>query len=450
MSYRIQSTLFLALAVGLGQPAVAAAQTLSKTQLQGEVERLQAELNTLKAQLAEQNHQTQATAPSVQESTSSTPVKPAAVAEKQKMSKPKSALTIGGGLVTEYQYQRPDNTGGHLILDYLDLNVRGYYGRHWTYADDERFSTVNIKNHAYLHYGWFAYNFGEKHHRQQIKFGLFHEPFGNLPYGYDSFWGSLAYYAGFTDHQAAGIGYRLEDGPWQVNLAAFKNDNLGQPSTYAGGVATDGYHSDNGGAVRLAYHWRGSTRERHAVFSVAAKGGQLQAGDRQGTRWAVTAAMNGTWGPWNLKLQAVDYAYNVPRNASYGGVILPRSSIIAENYGFAYRMPARGQLYGASLKRSFSVHWGPVHTVSLYDDYGYLHVGTSGGFNDGTVTRPHRVGDVQMNVAGVEFAANPIYVWADVISGRNAAMAFTGPDDGAWHTRFNLAIGAYFDGTIKN
>ena len=57
---------------------------------------------------------------------------------------------------------------------------------------------------------------------------------------------------------------------------------------------------------------------------------------------------------------------------------------------------------------------------------------------------------MQLNVAGIEFAANPIYVWADVISGRNATMAFTGPDDGAWHTRFNLAIGAYFDGTIKN
>ncbi len=57
---------------------------------------------------------------------------------------------------------------------------------------------------------------------------------------------------------------------------------------------------------------------------------------------------------------------------------------------------------------------------------------------------------MQLNVAGIEFAPNPIYVWADVISGRNAAMAFTGPDDGAWHTRFNLAIGAYFDSTIKN
>jgi len=450
MSYKTRQAILIAFAVYLGQPTHVLAQTMSKAQLQAEVENLQRELDALKAQLARQHPQSQTTSTTKQNARASTPVQATSVAAKSVQRKPTSALTIGGGLVTEYQYQRPDNTGGHLILDYLDLNVHGYYGKHWTYAADERFSTVNIKNHAYLHYGWFAYNFAKKYEPQQIKFGLFHEPFGNLPYGYDSFWGSLAYYAGFTDHQAAGIGYRLEDGPWQVNLAAFKNDNLGQPSTYAGGVPTDGYHSDNGGALRVAYRWRGQQRDRHAVFSVAAKGGQLQAGDRQGSRWAVTAAMDGTWGPWNLKLQAVDYAFNVPRNASYAGVVLPRSSIIAQNYGFAYHMPAKGQLYGASLERTFAVRWGPVHTVRLYDDYGYLHVGTAGGFNDGTVAHPHRVGDVQLNVAGIEFAANPVYVWADVISGRNAAMAFDGPDDGAWHTRFNLAIGAYFDGTIKN
>ena len=450
MSYQMQRMVLVALVVGLGQPVVAAAQTPSKAQLQSEVERLQRELDVLKAQLARSHPQTQPTTISGQKVAHTSTTQTGTVAAKKKKPQSTSALTIGGGLVTEYQYQRPDNTGGHLILDYLDLNVHGHYGKHWIYAADERFSTVNIKNHAYLHYGWFAYNFGKNYQQQQIKFGLFHEPFGNLPYGYDSFWGSLAYYAGFTDHQGAGVGYRLQDGPWQVNLAAFKNDNLGQPSTYAGGVPTDGYHSDNGGAVRLAYHWRGNARDHRAVFSVAAKGGQLQAGDRQGSRWAVTAAMDGTWGPWNLKLQTVDYAYNVPRDAGYGGMLLPRSSIIAENYGFAYHMPAKGQLYGVSLKRSFPVRWGPVHTVSLYDDYGYLHVATAGGFNVGSVANPHRVGDVQLNVAGVEFAANPVYIWADVISGRNAAMAFDGPDDGAWHTRFNLAIGAYFDGTIKN
>jgi hypothetical protein len=122
-------------------------------------------------------------------------------------------------------------------------------------------------------------------------------------------------------------------------------------------------------------------------------------------------------------------------------------------------MPAAGQLYTATIARSFPVDLGPISSFTLYDDYGYLSPGKiSDGFNShwnsnlpGTTTAGYdRTGAVQANVAGVEMAAGPVDVWAEVISGKNAAMAFDGPNDGDWHHRFNLAAGLYFNGDVIN
>ncbi len=415
------------------------AQTQSNyQQMQKKVNALQKQVASLKTQVsAEQSssgHSSQANAEATQGSTASG-----------------DPLKLGGGVVTEYQYKGYGHgkPGGDLKLDYFEVNAHGSVGKAITYGAEERFSTSNFSNSLYLHYGWVAYHFGHDY-QQQVKGGYFQVPFGNLPYGYQTFWGNLAYYAGFTDHQGAGLGYRYKNAGWRFDADFYKNDTLGQPSTYAGGVPTDGYENINTGNLRIAYTLnRGNPR--HVTFSLAGKGGQLYTASRDlGSQWAGTAAMNGHWGPWALQLQAVDYAYNVPADATNSGnVALSRDSITAENYGYSYRMPGRGQIYSANLARSFHVSWGPIHKVELYDNYGYLDVGGNGRFNSAALgATPNSTGNVQLNAAGAEFVAGPVYIWADVLTGRNSGMAFVGPNDGHWHTRFNVAAAFYFGGKL--
>lgn len=355
-----------------------------------------------------------------------------------------NSLSLGGGLVTEYQYKGyayPAQTpGGDFKLDYFEVNVKGHHGA-LSYAAEERFSGVNFNSpYQFLHYGWAAYRFGEGGD-EQIKVGYFKVPFGTLPYGYQSFWGNLGYYAGLTDNQAAGIGYRYMPGNWRFDADFFKNNTLGQVTTY--GINPVGnYHSINTVNLRAAYTVRDGATD-HVTFAWSGKGGQLELGPtpnsrHTGKQWATAASMNGHWGPWTLQMQATAYAYLVPADSGY-----PRHSITVESYGYQYQLPARGQLYDASLGRRFSVNWGPLRSIQVYDDYGYLKVGTpSRRFLDAS---GQSVGDIQLNETGVEAVAGPVYLWAEMIAGKNAAgPGFTGYDNGHWYSRFNLAMAYYF------
>lgn len=433
-------TATLAMASTLCAPPLFAQTSSGYQQMQKRVNALQHQVASLKTQVSK-------------ERSSSADADNSGASQAKSSDPPKDSLRLGGGVVTEYQYKGYGHgkPGGDLKLDYFEVNAHGKIGKALTFGAEERFSTTNFANSEYLHYGWVAYHFGAQY-AQQIKGGYFQVPFGNLPYGYQTFWGNLAYYAGFTDHQGAGLGYRYKNDGWRFDADFYKNDTLGQSSTYAGGVPTDGYENINTGNLRLAYTLNRGNPHR-VTFSLAGKGGQLYTASRAlGSQWAGTAAMNGHWGPWNLQLQAIDYAYNVPQGATNdAGTVLNRDSITAEDYGYSYQMPGRGQLYSANLARSFHVNWGPFHKVELYDNYGYLDVGGNGRFNSAAPgSTPNSTGNVQLNAAGAEFVAGPVYIWADVLTGRNSGMAFVGPNDGHWHTRFNLAAAFYFGGTIHS
>ena len=429
----------MAVTTTLIAPPLFAQSTPHSSQLQNQIRSLQHQVSALKTEVSNK--------PS-----STTNSHSNSAGQGQADPSPNDSLTLGGGVVTEYQYKgygHSQKPGGDFRLDYFEVNAHGNVGKSLTFGAEERFSTTNFKDSEYLHYGWAAYHFGT-HFNQQVKGGYFQVPFGNLPYGYQTFWGNLAYYAGFTDHQGAGLGYRYKDNGWRFDADFYKNDDLGQRSTYAGGNPTGGYQNINTGNLRIAYTVN-KGNPHHVTFSLAGKGGQLYTGSRDlGSQWAGTAAMDTHWGPWTLQFQAVDYAYNVPQGATTaGGVLLNRDSVTAEDYGYAYQMPARGQVYTGNLARSFKVNWGPVHKVKLYDNYGYLDVGGDGQFNSAAPgDTPNSTGNVQLNAAGVEAVAGPVYIWADVLTGRNSAMAFVGPNDGHWHTRFNLAAAFYFSGNV--
>lgn len=363
----------------------------------------------------------------------------------------KNSLSFNGGVEMSYQYfvhgVSPRTAGGDAYLQDVSM---GASGRHGPLSFDASYWLVGGGD-SFLASGSVRYRFGARH-RQSVRGGLIRMPFGNLPAGYLSYYGNLAYETGFTDNQAAGLGYTYAAGPWRVDLDVFRNHNLGQPATYGADPAL-GYQSINGGNARLAYTM-GAGSADHATLSIAAQGGQIRAGgpanSRLGSRWAATVAANWQHGPWTLTGQYIDYRYNVPGGRSYHGLALPSDSVTYENYGSPYQVPAAAQIFRASAGRSFAVTWGPVSSVSVYDDYGYLKVG-DGGHYDAVVPGDggaRVVGDGQFNVAGVSLTADPVDIWLALLSGRDVPMSGIGADDGKWHQSVLLTGAFYFSGAV--
>lgn len=359
-------------------------------------------------------------------------------------------LNINGSVVAEYQvrddhHARNQRTGGDLLFDYFQLGVNGDAGNGITYSADYQWSETNFADGQFLHDAWAAYTFGREG-SSQVKAGFFKVPFANLPYGFQSFWCPARYYLGFNDNQAAGVSYQYESGGLRVDVAVFKNDDLQQTSTY-GANPYDGYDQINGGAVRLAYTFNKGGKNSLEV-SGSVRGGQLEVdnvrgGDSNGTRWAAALAATANLGLWTLNTQITDYRYNVPDDSS-----LPRNAITFEDYGFGYQVPASGQMYSFSFARSIPVSLGPISAFSVYDDIDYLDVGGDGSYADTYAPTGVTDDDTIFNVAGVSMTAGPIMMWADIISSKNGALGFNGPNDNNWHHRFNLAAAFYFDGDL--
>ncbi|MES1953958.1 hypothetical protein [Salinisphaera hydrothermalis] len=408
---------------------------------------MQQKLNALKAQLAtlKKNQQTPAE-PSTDNASTSDQANAGQTAETQK---PKTTLTLGGAVTAGYKL-KPDiknhSKSGDALVGITAFNVHGSHGK-LSYGAEYSWSPKAFADDSYLRYGWAAYDFDD---HNQLKGGMFYVPFGNLKFGYQTFWGNLTYFAGFTDNQAAGLGYKYQNGPWRLDVDAFKNDDLGQHSLY-GSKPFDGYQQINGGNVRVAYTFNQGT-DHSVQVSSAVRGGELEVGGpsgKLGTRWAATAAVDAALGPWTLQGQYVDYRYNIPDGQSFNGNALPTDSITVENYGFGYQMPASGQIFAANIARTFPVDWGALDSIQLYDNYAYLMTGGNGQFNSALPGNPaNPTGDIQFNAAGVNFSFGVLQVWADILSGKNAGMTFDGPNDGSWNTRYNLQMGLYFSGDV--
>lgn len=270
--------------------------------------------------------------------------------EPRKQHKPKKSLRIGGILTMEYQIldSAHDNAaGGSTTQGVFAINAKGRY-KNLTFALEQRVSQNSFADRTYLHYGWVAYHFGPQKH-QQIKAGFFQVPFGNLPFGYQTFWGNLAYFAGFTDNQAAGIGYKYEAGGWRFDLDFFKDDDLSQHSLY-GSNPFEGYNQINGGNARLAYTFnQGGTNSLQ--LSVAARGGQLAVGgnDANGSHWAATAALDAELGPWTLQGQFVNYQYNIPSGKSHDGMPCPATRLQSRTTASVTKFRPRANFTSSTL-----------------------------------------------------------------------------------------------------
>lgn len=346
-------------------------------------------------------------------------------------------IRIGGALRFNYAYQDWNENrqakGGDLGFDIFRLDVDGSIDNIVISAQYRWYTYMDV-----IHHGWIGYNFSED---LQGQFGLTQVPFGILPYASHNWWETTAYNVGLEDDYDLGVKFIYQPGPWDIQLAFFKNADWGDPSKLerysydvvkALGQANEETNQVN---ARVAYTFTHSEKMKTEV-GLSGEYGQLYNSDTDsfGSHWAAAAHLNGFYGPFNLMLEYARYKYD-PHNPA--GV--SDKTVVMGAYADAYEVASEADIYIAGVSYDVPVSWGPVTNLQFYNDFSLVRKAEA-SFNDSMI-----------NTLGCLVTAGPVYTYFDIISGKNA-MYLGGPRDSyaagdsnaGWHTRFNINVGYYF------
>lgn len=362
-------------------------------------------------------------------------------------------LKIGGVVRFSYNYsdwrEGQEKRGGDIVYDVFGLSANGSYNKLFMSAEYRFYS--DYFGGAFIKHGYFGYNFTDQ---DNLQVGLTQVPFGITKYNSNSFFFSLACYAGFEDDYDMGVKYTHVDDTWEYSLAFFKNaedDASGSDASYkryAYDVTSIDYGYDgtinyrnkeiNQFNGQVFYNLNSSTTH-HRIGGSAQYGGIYNLDTKDvGSHYAYALHYELTVNRFNLKAQAMSYTYDAASPE------LEDESIIAIGaYGSPYVMASEAQIYTLGLSYTFPVEWGPITSLKVYNDYGFM---------DKKSTSTMKFHDTSQNVTGIAISAGPIYSYIDYAMGKNHswlgeqwtdALA-TGKADAEWEKRFNINIGYYF------
>ncbi|QFZ54562.1 hypothetical protein FEZ18_07000 [Oceanihabitans sp. IOP_32] len=352
----------------------------------------------------------------------------------------KPKVKIGGALRYNYNLSSwkdgQKNRGGDFGYDVFRLNAEAAY-KGLRLNAEYRFYAENSGG-DFLKQGWIGYSFNAQN---QIHIGLTQVPFGLQQYNSNSYFFSLAYYAGMEDDHDMGIKYIHNDEKFEYHLAFFKNaeelkfgnNSETSPSRYAYDI-TGRNKEVNQFNGKFVYKFGENATSR---LGISLEYGGLYNLDTEdmGDRAALAAHYEITLGKWNAKTQYITASHN-PKNA----VGQSRDVISMAAYGAPYEVAADFNMYSLSIARNLPLEWGPLTNLRFYNDFGYMQK-KANGFTDS-----------YMNVTGVLITAGNLYTYIDYAAGYNHSWLggnfvddfSKGNPEAKWEARFNINLGYYF------
>jgi hypothetical protein len=410
----------LVLGTGLPGPDVAAAADDIGT-LRSELDLLKKQVQRLEARLAAAEADTVDT-------------KEAAATSTADASDSEEGIDFGGALRFNYSWKDFDDGArtkrGDAGLDVFRLNVDG--------RKDNVLLSAEYRFYTYMdtiHHGWLGYDFGES---GQIQAGITQVPFGLLPYASHNFWFGIPYYIGLADDYDAGVKYVREGGNWGIQIAAFKNAELGDASNLerysydpvAVGPARN--EETNTLNARLAYTFE-KGGDCSSELGASAQWGQLYNRDTDdtGDHWAAAAHLDSRCGRWNMQLEAGRYEYN-PRNPPGVG----SESVTFGAFAGAHQIASVGTFGVANVAYNLPVRWPGVDLLTCYNDFSVLSK------DDDSYD------DSYINTTGCAVGTGPLFTYIDLIQGKNMLFfgdgSLAGDGDNEWRRRFNINMGYYW------
>jgi len=354
-------------------------------------------------------------------------------------SPPETTFDFSGALWVNYSYQEwksPDQGKKRgMNFDNLRLAVDGTHGENLVFSGQYRLYGYTRA----IHHAWVGYRWAESN---QVELGVTQVPFGLLPFATHSFWFGLGYYVGVEDDYDAGVKWHHEGSAWDLHLAYFFNEELGDATNlnrYSVDLVRAGEDQNeefSQGNVRVAYTI-GKGTSNTSQFGISGQYGGIDnlEVDKHGDRWHAAFHYHGRYGAWNPEVQITRYEYN-PQNPE--GV--DDRLMLMGNLTSTRHVAAKGTLANGNLRRFWDVDWGPFKSFNAY--YNYSHV-----FKDEAEFK-----DSQLHNPGCVLQAGPLWIWIDFLIGKNAwylndssEMSGMGPGGtDEWEYRFNINFEWYF------
>lgn len=286
-----------------------------------------------------------------------------------------------------------------------------------------------------LHHGWIGYNFPDS---GQLQFGVSQVPFGLLPYSSHNYWFGVPYYIGLSDDYDLGLKYVKQNGPWDIALAFYKNEELGSAGdlerysfdpVIVGDQANEEVNTLN---ARFAYTL-GKGSDTVNEIGLSLQGGELYNSmtDDSGDQWAAGLHWDSRFQRWNVQLELARYEYNPANPASVSDDTI-RLGAFASSYDIA----SRGTVGVANVAYKLPVRIRGVDQILLYNDFSIL-------WKD-----KDSYDDSILNTTGAALGIGPVFIYLDLIQARNMAYfgdgSLAGDGDDSWETRLNLNVGYYW------
>ena len=365
----------------------------------------------------------------------------------------KPKVTIGGALRFNYNLSswkdEQVKRGGDFGYDVFRINAKASYKGVKLNAEYRMYSAGF--GGGMLKQGWIGYDFSEKNN---LQIGLTQVPFGITQYNSHNWFFSINYYVGLEDDHDMGLKYTHTGDKFDYAIAFFKNAeelNFGNTSDisdsrYSYDIASKDLDGDgeldlrnkeiNQFNAKFNYKIQ-ANRAEHKLGASAQYGGVYNLDTKEiGDHQAFAGHYQLISKRLSIKAQAAYYNINAKNPEGETNTITAMTA-----YGYPYFVASEATNYTLGIAYTFPVEWGPISSIQIYDDFGYMDKANN------------EFDDTIMNVLGALITAGSVYTYVDFASGKH--MPWLNPDfdnslaqgsttSDTWETRFNINIGYYF------
>lgn len=345
----------------------------------------------------------------------------------------KESITFGGALRYNFfvNEQNDDTKYGDTGFDLFRISVDGSHENILLSAEYRFYSYMDT-----LHHGWIGYDFPEA---GQLQIGVSQVPFGILPYASHNYWFGAPYYLGLSDDYDLGAKFTRRDGPWHLDFAFYKNEELGNasdlnrysfdPVNTGDGQANEEANQFN---ARVAYLLGQGSDSVHE-FGFSAQRGELfnSITNDSGDHWAVAAHLDSRYRRWNFQLELARYQYN-PRNP----LGISDDSVRLGAFATSYDVASEATVGAFNVAYNLPARIPGIDSVLLYNDFSIVRKDQDAW------------DDSMLNTTGAAIGVGPLFIYLDLIHARNMVFfgngSLAGEGDTDWKTRFNLNLGYYW------
>lgn len=362
-------------------------------------------------------------------------------------------------------------------------NRNGFFWDTWRFEATGQTKNIGI-DFEYRFYPGFnthfvkkAFLFHDFSDNLQMQLGVTQVPFGKLEFSGNSWWFHLPYYFGLEDDYDTGIKFRWQKENWTYHFAYFlMAEPRGVSEPGYGSFSSARYSYDvipedgyNGNKERNQLNGRAEYEKGKFLMGLSAQFGEIYnstTGDSF-SHWAT--ALHSQYSlseEAKIKFQFTHFDY--PNSLDDEGN--PVDYVNMGAYGFnTYQVASSASTFSLGLSYEYEVDWGPISSLTFYDDYSYMHKYG----NIEILGRDYEFIHSHQNILGFMVTAGNTFTFFDIASGINQpwlSSAFGGnalssgrgesvgepvgvTEEGAINaplqdptinTRFNINIGYYF------